>query len=188
MDRSSQTSSSDSYLRPDILPSSNVRNVLTWELIFWSHGSTFTVWIISLVQWNLITDTRNPTGLFKAWNSSFNTNILNERKDILPGVDVFMDQHHSNWSFTCGMGAAKRWQTWTLCRKLHDPATVIWITEDSGRSCSTQFSFILNKLKMEHEIKEPKFFKQYEGISKSFRTEYITKYKLTFGTARWEAT
>jgi hypothetical protein len=28
----------------------------------------------------------------------------------------------------------------------------------------------------------------YEGVSKSFRTESITKYTLTFGIARWEAT
>jgi hypothetical protein len=28
----------------------------------------------------------------------------------------------------------------------------------------------------------------YEGVSKSFRTEAITKYMLTFGTARSEAT
>jgi hypothetical protein len=29
---------------------------------------------------------------------------------------------------------------------------------------------------------------KYEGISKSFRTESITKYTLTFGITRWEAT
>jgi hypothetical protein len=28
----------------------------------------------------------------------------------------------------------------------------------------------------------------YEGVSKSFRTESMTKYTLTFGITRWEAT
>jgi hypothetical protein len=28
----------------------------------------------------------------------------------------------------------------------------------------------------------------YEGVTESFRTESITKYTLTFGTTRWEAT
>jgi hypothetical protein len=28
----------------------------------------------------------------------------------------------------------------------------------------------------------------YEGVSKSFRTESITKYNFTFGITRWEAT
>jgi hypothetical protein len=32
------------------------------------------------------------------------------------------------------------------------------------------------------------FLALYEGVSKSFRTELITKYTLTFGITRWEAT
>jgi len=32
------------------------------------------------------------------------------------------------------------------------------------------------------------YYRIYEGVTKSFRTESITKYRLTFGITRWEAT
>jgi hypothetical protein len=45
-----------------------------------------------------------------------------------------------------------------------------------------------SKLQKLEAVTQNKSAYLYSGVSKSFRTESITKYMLTFGTTRWEAT
>jgi hypothetical protein len=49
--------------------------------------------------------------------------------------------------------------------------------------------FLTNEPTLSFNLLFPKqVLEEYEGVSKSFRTESITKYMLTFGITRWEAT
>jgi hypothetical protein len=65
---------------------------------------------------------------------------------------------------------------------------VIWI---NCKYCSPPFLKLLRELrlvKISPTEENTSLTEKYEGVSKSFRIESITKYMLTFGITHWEAT